>query len=290
MDEELALADLRDSAIITLAGAGVPDPQVDTDLLIGAVWGMTRGEVEAKVLTGGALPKTEPDALARFREYVDRRAAREPLQHILGVAWFRALELQVGPGVFVPRPETELLAEYAVEALRAQASPQPIGIDLGAGSGAIALAMATEVPHAAIYAVEKSPDAAVWTRRNIEAYGDCVTLDEGDLVNAFPELNGMVSVVAANPPYIPDAAIPRDPEVQNFDPAIALYGGEDGLDIVRAISLRARDLLHPGGMLILEHGELQGADILSILSADGWRHPETIPDLTHRDRYTRATR
>jgi len=274
----------------TLAQAGVPDPQVDADLLIGAVWSMSRGEVEAKALVGGALPNDSADALAQFRAFVERRAAREPLQHILGVAWFRALELEVGPGVFVPRPETELLAEYAVEALRAHASAEPIGIDLGTGSGAIALAMATEVPHARIYAVEKSPEAAVWTRRNIARYNGCVTLVEGDLADAFAELDGTVSVVASNPPYIPDAAVPRDPEVQNFDPALALYGGEDGLDIVRIISKRAAALLHPGGMLILEHGELQGADIRAILAADGWRHPETLPDLTHRDRYTRATR
>jgi len=274
----------------TLAQAGVPDPQVDADLLIGAVWSMSRGEVEAKALVGGALPNDSADALAQFRAFVERRAAREPLQHILGVAWFRALELEVGPGVFVPRPETELLAEYAVEALRAHASAEPIGIDLGTGSGAIALAMATEVPHARIYAVEKSPEAAVWTRRNIARYNGCVTLVEGDLADAFAELDGTVSVVASNPPYIPDAAVPRDPEVQNFDPALALYGGEDGLDIVRIISKRAAALLHPGGMLILEHGELQGADIRAILAADGWRHPETLTDLTHRDRYTRATR
>jgi release factor glutamine methyltransferase len=284
------LIPLREQAIAALAEAGVPDPQVDTDVMLAYFWGMTRGQVEAKVVTGGTLPSEPVDVLPRFLDAIARRATREPLQHILGVAWFRSLELRVGPGVFVPRPETELLAEYAVEALRAQAVPEPIGIDLGTGSGAIALAMATEVPHARIFAVEKSPEAAAWTRQNIAAYGDCVTLVEGDMADTFEELVGRVSVVATNPPYIPAAAIPRDVEVQLFDPAMALYGGEDGLDIVRVISRRALELLVPGGLLIMEHGELQGQQIREILAADGWRAPQTLKDLTHRDRYTRATR
>jgi len=288
------LSRLRSWAVATLAEAGVPDAEVDTDLLIGEVWGMSRGEVEAKLLGTGTLPEVEGHSAQEleetFRGFVTRRAAREPLQHILGVAWFRNLTLEVGPGVFVPRPETELLAEYAIESLRATAHPEPIAIDLGTGSGAIALSMATEVPHARVYAVEKSPDAAVWTRKNIARYNNCVELVEGDLADALPELNGKVSVVASNPPYIPAAAVPRDPEVRLFDPELALYGGEDGLDIVRTLSRRALELAHPGAVLIMEHGELQGADIRAILAADGWRNPETLPDLTLRDRYTRATR
>ena len=183
-----------------------------------------------------------------------------------------------------------MLAEYAVEALRAQAHPEPIGVDLGTGSGAIALSMATEVPHAKVYAVERSAEAAIWTRKNIASYSDVVELVEGDLADALPELNGKVSVIASNPPYIPAAAIPRDPEVRMFDPEMALYGGEDGLDIVRDLSRTAMRLGHSGAMLILEHGELQGAQIRELLAADGWRAPETLRDLTTRDRYTRATR
>lgn len=284
------ISTVRDWAIRQLSEGGVPDPSVDADLILGFVWGLTRGEVEAKALTGGVLPADTHGERAQFTEFVERRAAREPLQHILGVAWFRSLELEVGPGVFVPRPETELLAEFAVEALRAQASPSPIGVDLGTGSGAIAISMATEVPHATVYAVEKSPDALPWTRKNIARYGNRVTLVEGDLARALTELDGTVSVVASNPPYIPDSAIPRDVEVARFDPAIALFGGEDGLDVVRSLSLRARDLVHPGGVLIIEHGELQGAEIRALLQADGWRNPQTLRDLTQRDRYTRATR
>lgn len=289
-----SLNDLRSWGHNVLAEAGVPDAAVDTDLLIGHVWGLSRGEVEAKAHGSGTLPEIEgcssADLVERYRSLIQRRATREPLQHILGVAYFRNLELRVGPGVFVPRPETEMLAEYAIESLRAAAHAEPIAIDLGTGSGAIALAMATEVPHAKVFAVEKSPEAAVWTRRNIAAYDNCVELVEGDLADAFPELNGRVSVVASNPPYIPAAAIPRDPEVRLFDPELALYGGEDGLDIVRTLSKRALELAHPGALLIIEHGELQGAEIRTILAADGWRNPETLLDLTMRERYTRATR
>jgi release factor glutamine methyltransferase len=288
------LSSIRSWAIGALTEVGVPDPAVDTDVLIGHVWNMSRGEVGAKLLGTGTLPEIEgvstQELEAQFRALVERRARREPLQHILGVAWFRNLELQVGPGVFVPRPETELLAEYAIESLRATAHPEPIAIDLGTGSGAIAISMATEVPHARVYAVEKSSEAAVWTRKNIARYNDCVHLVEGDLADALPELVGKVSVVASNPPYIPAAAVPRDPEVRLFDPELALYGGEDGLDIVRTLSKRALELAYPGALLIMEHGELQGADIRAILAADGWRNPETLPDLTLRDRYTRATR
>ncbi|MEG2779165.1 MAG: peptide chain release factor N(5)-glutamine methyltransferase, partial [Aurantimicrobium sp.] len=247
----------------------------------------------SKLVTGFTV--SGESALA-IRQLVERRAGREPLQHILGVAWFRSLTLQVGPGVFVPRPETEQLAGMAIDALRSLAEPSPIGVDLGTGSGAIALAMATEVPHASIYAVEKSPEALPWTSKNFSALGGSnAHLVPGDLAGnellaMFPHLEGSVAVIASNPPYIPVDAIPRDPEVQLFDPALALYGGQDGLDVVRQVSQVALVLGRPGASLMLEHGELQGADIREILSADGWRATATHRDLTGRDRYTTATR
>lgn len=151
--------------------------------------------------------------------------------------------------------------------------------------------MASEVPTATVVAVELSPEAAVWTRRNIDAVGvDNVRLVEGDLADALPELDGTVSVVVSNPPYVPVGMVPRDPEVRLHDPALALYGGEDGLDLVRALSLTARRLLRPGGALVIEHGELQGGAIRDLLTADGWRSPATHPDLTGRDRATTAVR
>ncbi|WP_159607610.1 peptide chain release factor N(5)-glutamine methyltransferase, partial [Agromyces humi] len=201
-----------------------------------------------------------------------RRAAREPLQHLTGRAAFRSLELAVGPGVFVPRPETEQVVQLAIDALRATAEPEPIAVDLGTGSGAIALSMATEVPHARVWAVENSPDAFAWTRRNVDEVGAAnLELVFGDLATSLAELDGRVAVVISNPPYVPAAEIPVDPEVHLHDPVSALYGGEDGLDVVRVLSRRAAELLHAGGLLVIEHAERQSAAIAAILSADGWR-------------------
>ena len=279
---------LRDETAALLARAGVPDPEVDAELLIGHVLGESRGRVQALVVMDAEISGSDAD---RLRELVERRAAREPLQHITGRAPFRSLELNVGPGVFVPRPETEQVAQFAIDALRAVPSPEPVAVDLGTGSGAIALALATEVPHARVYAVENSPEAFIWARRNIDEVGATnLTPVFIDLADALPQLDGTVDVVISNPPYVPDDAIPRDPEVRLHDPHAALYGGPDGLDVVRTISRVAQRLLHPGGTLVLEHGELQGAAIRTLLTADGWRAAATHRDLTTRDRATTALR
>jgi release factor glutamine methyltransferase len=285
---ELALRDARQAAVASLRAAGVPDPEVDADLLIGHVLGLSRGGVHARLVVGGTLSATEAATLDAL---VARRARREPLQHLTGRAAFRSLELAVGPGVFVPRPETELLAQLAIDALRAAAEPEPIALDLGSGSGAIALSMATEVPHARVYAVENSPEAFPWTRRNVEEVGaPNLSLVFGDLADALGELDGRAAVVASNPPYIPQGAIPRDPEVRLHDPEHALYGGADGLDVVRVLSRRASALLHPGGTLMIEHGETQSAEIAALLAADGWHAIAHHRDLTGRDRVTSARR
>ncbi|MEE2815991.1 MAG: peptide chain release factor N(5)-glutamine methyltransferase [Actinomycetota bacterium] len=281
----LISAQLRAAAQL-LADAGVPDPLVDAELLIAHVLGMGRGQLQAAVVRGDDI--ADPDA-ERLASLIERRAAREPLQHLTGTAAFRHLELAVGPGVFVPRPETETVVQFAIDALMESASAAPIAIDLGTGSGAIALAMATEVPHARVHAVERSAEAHAWAARNMRGVEN-LTLVLGDLATAFDELRGTVDVVISNPPYVPDDAVPRDPEVRLHDPAAALYGGADGLDVVRVISRRAQDLLHSGGLLVLEHGELQGAAIRDILGADGWRAAATHQDLTRRDRATTALR
>ena len=287
-NDAVPLRALLNEAAESLAAAGIQDPTVDAELLAGHVLDASRGAVQAKAVMDVRVPAAEA---SRLREVVRRRADREPLQHITGRAPFRSLELLVGPGVFVPRPETELLAGLAVDALRSSAEPQPIGIDLGTGSGAIALAMATEVPHSRIAAVERSSDAYAWARRNVEETGAAnLELVQGDLADAFPELEGHAAVVASNPPYVPDDAIPRDPEVRLFDPAAALYGGEDGLDVVRVISRRALALLRPGGLVAIEHGEFQGEAVRDILDADGWHATATHVDLTLRDRVTTAVR
>jgi release factor glutamine methyltransferase len=284
----LNVTDLRLRVIALLAEAGITDPEVDTDLLIGHVLGQSRGQVQAAAIMASVI--IEADA-ARVLSLAARRSLREPLQHITGKAPFRSMELSVGPGVFVPRPETEQVAQIAIDALRAMADADPIAVDLGTGSGAIALALATEVPHARVWACENSPEAYPWTSRNFADSGAVnATLVFADLADAFPELDGTVAVVISNPPYIPADAIPRDPEVRLFDPAHALYGGADGLDVVRLVSTTARRLLRPGGVLVIEHGERQGAEIRALLDADGWRATATHRDFTTRDRATTALR
>lgn len=287
-DEPPALAAAIAHAAARLGAAGIADPAVDAELLAAFVLGLGRGGVQASAIRGDRIAAADAE---RLEELVTRRATREPLQHITGTAPFRHLELRVGPGVFVPRPETELVAQLAIDALRAAASESPIAVDLGTGSGAIALAMATEVPHARVFAAENSVEAFLWTKENFAMVGaDNARLAFIDLAHAFPELDGTVSVVASNPPYVPDAAIPRDPEVRFFDPPAALYGGEDGLDVVRVLSGVGLRLAHPGGMIVIEHGEWQGEAIRELLAADGWRAAATHPDLTMRDRATTALR
>ncbi|HEU4807306.1 MAG TPA: peptide chain release factor N(5)-glutamine methyltransferase [Homoserinimonas sp.] len=282
------IANLRTQAVDALARAGIDSPDADAELLIGHVLGLSRGEVQAKAVTGAEI--SDADA-ARVQTLVSRREAREPLQHITGRAPFRSLDLAVGPGVFVPRPETEQVVQLAIDALRAIPSERPIAVDLGSGSGAIALAMATEVPHSFVYAAENSPEAFPWTTRNFEESGaDNAQLVFSDLADAFGELNGTVDVVISNPPYIPKDAVPRDVEVRLFDPDHALYGGEDGLDVVRRVSKTGWRLLHPGGTLVLEHGELQAAEIAALLRADGWTAVASHRDLLGRDRATTALR
>ena len=271
-----------------LAAAGVPDPEVDAELLIGHVLGLSRGGVQARLVIGATLDSADAEALEGL---VARRALREPLQHLTGRAAFRALDLAVGPGVFIPRPETEQVAQLAIDALRAAAEPDPIAVDLGSGSGAIALALATEVPHARVWAVENSPEAFPWTRRNVDAVAaPNLELVFADLATALPMLDGTVAVVVSNPPYVPLDEMPRDPEVRLHDPAPALYGGVDGLDVVRLLSQRALALLRPGGALVIEHGERQSAEIAALLASDGWRAIAHHRDLTTRDRATTAVR
>ncbi|MRG61442.1 peptide chain release factor N(5)-glutamine methyltransferase [Agromyces sp. CFH 90414] len=282
------LREARNAAVAALAGAGVPDPEVDADLLLGHVLGLSRGGVAARLVIGDTLTATDASTLDAL---VARRAAREPLQHLTGRAPFRALELAVGPGVFIPRPETEQVAQLAIDALRADADPSPIAVDLGTGSGAIAIALAIEVPHARVWAVERSPEAVPWARRNVEESGaGNLELVVGDLAEELRELDGRVAVVVSNPPYVPAAELPQDPEVHLHDPAVALYGGADGLDVVRVISLRALRLLRPGGVLVIEHFETQSAAVAELLADDGWRAIAHHRDLLGRDRATTALR
>jgi release factor glutamine methyltransferase len=234
----------------------------------------------------------------RFWAAVDRRAAREPLQHITGVAYFRYLELAIGPGVFAPRPETEVMTGWAVDALRRLPAadppgaprPGPIVADLGTGSAAIALSIALEVPGSRVFAVEADPLAAGYAERNIAAHGGVVTLARDDFATALADLDARVDLVVSNPPYIPlGATVP--PEVGEYDPPSALWSGADGLDAIRSVQRVAARLLRPGGLVAVEHGAPQGDEVRQVFTAaGGWQNITQHQDLANRDRFVTAIR
>jgi release factor glutamine methyltransferase len=276
-----SLADALRDAAATLAVAGVPSPRNDAELLAAHLMGESVGRVRALALIGAAAPDG-------YGELVAERSQRIPLQHITGIAYFRGLELAVGPGVFIPRPETETVAQLAIDAARLVAAARVA--DLGTGSGAIAGSIAQEVPGADVYAVELSDLAYAWAERNLAPLG--VTLVRGDYVGSFAEQNGTFDVVVSNPPYIPTEAVPREPEVAEHDPEIALYGGSaDGLRLPLAAAAAAARLLKPGGYFVMEHAEVQAGALARILGADpSWATVRTHQDLTERDRATSAVR
>lgn len=283
-----AVDDVVTATAERFARAGIVSALADAELLVGFVTGWTRGEVSAKAFIGAEL---DTDTVSRLDQLVARRESREPLQHITGQAPFRYLVLEVGPGVLVPRPETELVAEWAIDALMQVPNPSPLAVDLGTGTGALALALANEVPHSRVVAVEKYEPALVWARRNIEMFGDGrVSLVTSDAETALPELDGTVDVVVTNPPYIPDSERPTDEEVIGYDPASALFGGDDGLRDIRTFIATAARLLRPGGVLVLEHGDGQGEAVRAIAIEHGFRTPTTHTDLRHRERALTATR
>ena len=266
--------------------AGVISPKVDAELLCCFILEIDRSELTLLVIDNQAIPE---DKLPDFLEAVHRREKREPLQHITGSAPFRHLELEVGPGVFVPRPETEQLVELAIQKI--QTVKTPLIVDLCSGSGAIAISMSMELENANVFAVELSEEAFEYLTRNFQKYGlDPKTLRNENLTTALDELQGQVDLVVSNPPYIPDAAVPIDLEVQLFDPSIALYGGVDGLDVIREISTRALYLLRPGGHLVLEHANTQAPAIGELLLTQGWQEIVSSQDLTGKNRIISAVR
>jgi|688.fasta_scaffold47973_2 release factor glutamine methyltransferase len=267
--------------------AGIESFQADAEILLSYVLDISRGELQVKAITGEDLAQNQEQ---KFMELVEKRSERFPLQHLTGVAYFRQLELLVGPGVFVPRFETESVSQLAIDALRLVPADNPIAVDLATGSGAIALSIATEVPNSKVFAIELSEEALVYTKRNFAKYAPTATLVQGDLVDAFPELDGQVDVLVSNPPYIPDDMIPIYPEVHLHDPSMALYGGSDGLDLVRKVELAAKRLLRKGGALVIEHADMQGESIRQLILSLGWRQCVTHKDLAGRDRATTAIR
>ncbi|GAB3525727.1 peptide chain release factor N(5)-glutamine methyltransferase [Arthrobacter monumenti] len=275
-----SLASALASAASVLAEAGVPSPRVDAELLAAHLLGESAGRIRALAYTDATAPEG-------FSELVAERARRVPLQHLTGKAYFRHLELSVGPGVFVPRPETETVAQLVID----HSAGRPLKIvDLGTGSGAIAGSIAQEVPRAEVFAVELSPMAHGWAEQNLAPLG--VRLELRDLRTAFEEHNGTFDVVVSNPPYIPALAVPNEPEVADHDPAAALYGGgEDGMELPLAAVAAAARLLKAGGYFVLEHAEVQAQTIFERMAALGdWDAIATHPDLNGRARATSAIR
>jgi release factor glutamine methyltransferase len=271
------------SAAQVLAEAGVASPDYDAAELLAHVLGTTRS----------ALPFVEEVTSEQADAYaalVARRAAREPLQHLTGSAAFRHVELAVGPGVFVPRPETELLAGWAVEQAQAVAAAgrQPVVVDLCTGSGAIALAVATEVPAAEVHAVELGEPAHEWATVNLAGAG--VDLRHGDMADAFPDLDAAVDVVVCNPPYIPlEAYESVAPEARDHDPVLALFSGEDGLEALGVVERVAGRLLRPSGVVGVEHADAQGESAPAVFTATGrWSDVRDHADLAGRPRFVTA--
>lgn len=282
----MKLSDALAMASQKLSEVGVPSPQADATWLLCHVLDTNRSDLLTRITFDQELTIEQ---LADFLAALSRREKREPLQHITGKAAFRSLELNVGPGVFVPRPETEQVVQYAIDYLRQLPKPG-VAIDLGTGSGAIAIAMATEVPQTKVYAVELSEAAFAYAAKNIEANAAMVELRLGAMQNVVSDLVGGLDVVISNPPYIPNSAIPKDPEVRNYDPELALYGGEDGLDVIRDISGIAAALLRSGGLLVLEHADGQSEAIRELLLNDGWLSVNAFQDATLRYRTITAIR
>ena len=275
------------TATAVLARAGVPSPGVDAEILLAHAAGRELGDLRRARVLGEDVPAATRTA---YLGLVERRAQRVPLQHLTGVASFGGLELEVGPGVFVPRPETEVMVALALDALRDL--ERPTVVDLCTGSGAVALALALARPDARVGAVELSPEAHGYAVRNVARTGLPVDLRLGRAQDAFGDWAGRVDVVVANPPYIPPDAVPVDVEVREHDPELALYGGgSDGLEVPLEVALRAAELLRPRGVLLMEHADVQGTTLPAALAAQGrWAQVEDHTDLAGLPRVARAVR
>ncbi len=275
-----------DRAAERLVDAGILSARADAEWLLAWVLGTSRSALHA----GGEISREQA---AAFEMAIRRRASREPLQHITGQAGFRYLDLEVGPGVFVPRPETEVLAEAAVQELQRRLVDdvsRPLAVDLCAGSGAIALAMASEVPGCRVVAVELSLEAAGYAERN--STGTDVEIRCGDIASAVDDLVGQAHVVTANPPYIPlEAYESVAVEARTFDPPVALWSGSDGLDMIRTVADVGASLLVDGGLLLCEHADVQGDSAPAVFMSSGaWASVRDRPDLTGRPRFVSARR
>lgn len=270
-----------------LAQAGVPSPKVDAEELAAHLLGVSRTRL-------GLHPLLDAEQFAAYRDLIARREGRVPLQYLTGTAALGVVTVRVGPGVFIPRPETEVLVEAALDAIADV--PDPVVVDLCTGSGAIALAIALARPDAIVHAVERSPGALAWARRNADLHAAAghtpIDLRGGDFTDErlIADLDGTADLVTANPPYVPDST-PVEPEVSDHDPAEAVFAGADGLDVIRPLITTAAGLLKPGGFLAIEHDASQGESAPALLSvrrvlADVQDHL----DLAGRPRFVTARR
>ena len=282
---ELSFKEFLQSGKEQLARAGFAE--VEAEHLLAHTLGISRMDLHNPLKVESALAAIGDTTIVEetFWKLLDRRCAHEPLQYLTGVAFFRHLELKVGPGVLVPRPESELLVEAALTFIEKQSGAVSV-VDLGSGSGALALAIATEAPHSHVIAVEKSADALVWLKENVSFIDEKVRILESDVSTALDGVK--CDVVIANPPYVPAAELlPQD--VAEHEPAVALYGGPDGMDIPRIFITTAGRLLKSGGFLAIEHHETQGAQVMDELSMN-FEDILLHKDLNGRPRFTTAVR
>lgn len=286
-----AVRPLLTQAASELREVGVDSPEQEARQLLAYAVGIELARVPL-------LDSVEDDQASQFQALINKRANRIPLQHLTGRAHFRYLELEVGPGVFVPRPETEVMTGWAIEQLRpmvyavarGESRHLPVVVELGTGSGAVAKSIATELTGTRVHAVEMSEEAAAYAARNLA--DTTVELYVRDMVGALPELDGAVDLVIANPPYIPlDAFESVIPEVRDHDPVLALVSGQDGLDAIRAVVAEAARLLRPAGLLCVEHADVQGESAQQILLDHGsFAAVRDHRDLAGRPRFVTAIR
>ena len=260
---------------------------VDAEILLAHVLGISRMDLHNPLVLERTVASLGDTAIAldTFHDLLARRITHEPLQYITGTAYFRNLELKVGPGVLVPRPESELLVGAVLNHIANLPAPVSV-VDLGSGTGALALAIATEASNSRVIAVEKSDEALVWLKKNVEAFVEEVRIVHSDVSDALIGIK--CDVVIANPPYIADESeLPRD--VVEHEPAVALFGGRDGMDAPRAFIAAASRLLKAGGLLAIEHNEKQGTLIAGELASD-FEEIQLHQDLVGRPRWTSAIR
>jgi release factor glutamine methyltransferase len=286
-----AVRPLLTQAASRLRDVGVESPQQEARQLLAYAAGV-------ELVRLPLLDTVEDAQAAYFQSLINKRAHRIPLQHLTGRAHFRYLELEVGPGVFVPRPETEVMTGWAIEQLRpmvyavarGESRHLPVVVELGTGSGAVAKSIATELTGTRVYAVEVSEEAAAYAVRNLA--DTTVELQVRDMVGALPELDGTVDLVISNPPYIPLEAFESVvPEVRDHDPLLALFAGQDGLDVIRMVVAQAARLLRPAGLIYVEHADVQGESVQQILvEQGGFAGVRDHPDLSGRPRFVTAIR